>query len=308
MHNLVHPWQVPAEETSKLITNKKAVWTLVMPVFNQEIRVCEVLSKIHKNAAYCFNVVIVNDASDDRSLHEILKFRDGLKNKVGKFTVINNAVPIYETACDNQGFRFAETEYLIEIQSDIHVEEKDFDLKMIHAMNKLSLAAVSGRHVHSYSMLKGRRSWLTYPFQLFFWRVIGLGAPEGVGRLGMKIFEREIATEKNVCFIGETVARGPWLVRKSDLEKTNYLDEKNFFLGNDDHDYHRKMFAEWGKRVGYLPIHIYSISEDGATRKPRSGLNKNIYEYLNEHKKGSVEFNNFISNYRPYMNVKKEIL
>jgi hypothetical protein len=40
-------------------------------------------------------------------------------------------LPIFETACDNQGFKLAMAEFIIEVQADIHIEEQDFDKKMI---------------------------------------------------------------------------------------------------------------------------------------------------------------------------------
>jgi hypothetical protein len=224
--------------------------------------------------------------------------------KVIDIFLIKNKTPLYETACDNQGFRLAKTKYIIEIQSDIHIEDFGFDRKMIDGMNKLNLGAVSGRHVHYFSMLEGRRAWLKYPFSLLSWRFFH-SAKEGEGRLGHKIFSRTKKKMNNECFVGETVARGPWLLNKFDLEKLSYLDEKNFFLGNDDHDYHRRLFNKLGKSVGYIPLNIYSVIEDGATRKQRQGINKLIYEYFSINKKGSDEFRSFLRWYRPFKPIQK---
>jgi len=110
---------------------------------------------------------------------------------------------------------------------------------------------------------------------------------------------------EDCCHVGETVARGPWLLRKTDLEKYNYLDQDNFFLGNDDHDLHRRMYLSESKKVGYVPIDVHSIPEDGSTRKPRSGINQKIYEYLKNNKKGSSEFKRFMNRYRPYLRLEK---
>ena len=49
------------------------------------------------------------------------------RSVVGEILLIDNKFPLYETACDNQGFRAAETKYIIEIQSDIYID--DFGLK-----------------------------------------------------------------------------------------------------------------------------------------------------------------------------------
>ncbi|CAM8361238.1 glycosyltransferase [Candidatus Methylopumilus planktonicus] len=306
----IHPWQEQASIESIKISRGKPVWTMVMPVFNQESRIKDVLSKVIVNASLPFNMVLVDDASDDRSYERSLSFIKKLKKKKNKHKkvidifLIKNKTPLYETACDNQGFRLAKTKYIIEIQSDIHIEDFGFDRKMIDGMNKLNLGAVSGRHVHYFSMLEGRRAWLKYPFSLLSWRFFH-SAKEGEGRLGHKIFSRTKKKMNNECFVGETVARGPWLLNKFDLEKLSYLDEKNFFLGNDDHDYHRRLFNKLGKSVGYIPLNIYSVIEDGATRKQRQGINKLIYEYLSTNKKGSDEFRSFLRWYRPFKPIQK---
>ena len=307
----IHPWQeLPIIDVFNC-GDGTAIWTMVMPIFNQEKRLIEVLSKVIEHAELPFNMILIDDASDDDSLERAKFFVADLQAKKTKKVVdillVQNKTPIYETACDNQGFRLANTDYIIEIQSDIHVEEFGFDEKMIHAMNRLDLGAVSGRHVHNYSMLEGRRAWLKYPFSLLNLRFFHTKS-EGEGRLGQKIFDRLESKAKMECFVGETVARGPWLVNKQDLERLSFLDERNFFLGNDDHDYHRRLFKELGKRVGYVPLDIYSISEDGATRKPREGINKLIYEYLLLNKKGSSAFRSFLRSYRPNRSIERHDL
>ncbi|QDD01803.1 glycosyltransferase family 2 protein [Candidatus Methylopumilus planktonicus] len=304
----IHPWQEQASLESIKFSRGKPVWTMVMPVFNQESRIKEVLSKVVANASLPFSMVLIDDASDDRSYARSLSFIQKLKKikqkKVIDIFLIKNKMPLYETACDNQGFRLAKTKYIIEIQSDIHIEDFGFDRKMIDGMDKLNLGAVSGRHVHYFSMLEGKMAWLKYPFNLLSWRFFH-STKEGEGQLGHKIFSRIKGQIKKECFVGETVARGPWLINKFDLKKLSYLDEKNFFLGNDDHDYHRRLFQELGKSVGYIPLDIYSLIEDGSTRKGRQGTNKLIYEYLFKNKKGSKDFRHFLRFYRPFKPIKK---
>ena len=73
--------------------------------------------------------------------------------KIVASTILHNKLPIFETACDNQGFKLAMAEFIIEVQADIHIEEQDFDRKMIFAMTKLNLSSVSGIQVHHFSLL-----------------------------------------------------------------------------------------------------------------------------------------------------------
>lgn len=307
----VHPWQQEPIIRQIKCSNVDAIWSMVMPVYNQEKQLRNVLAKIMLNAKLPFNLILIDDASNDCTLNVINSFASEIiakhAEKISEIVIVQNPVPIYETACDNQGFRISNTEYIIEIQSDIHVEEYGFDEKMINALDNLQLGAISGRHVHNFSMLEGRRAWLKYPLKKLCWRLSKWGCSEGEGRLGKKIFER-IENVENACFIGETVARGPWLIKKSDLINLCYLDEENFFLGNDDHDYHRRLYQLLGKSVGYLPMDIYSILEDGATRKSRIGINKDVFEFLKLNKCGSVEFNHFMKRYRPFRVISKHSL
>ncbi|MBT8517329.1 glycosyltransferase family 2 protein [Polynucleobacter paneuropaeus] len=306
---LIHPWQkTPQIKIETYFHERPPVWSLVMPVFNQEKRLIGVLEKIIKNAQFGFEIILIDDGSDDNSIAQVHQFMESMRkspnSKVISITLIHNPVPVFETACDNQGFRMAKAEYVIEIQADLQIEEANFDAKMIGAMNKFSLGAVSGRHVHSFSMLEGRRAWFKYPLQLALWRILRVGKEEGWGRLGNKIFQR-LESAEDYCYVGETVARGPWLLRKTDLEKFNYLDEENFYLGNDDHDLHRRMYLKDRKKVGYVPLDVHSISEDGSTRKPRSGINQKVYDFLKNNKNGSQEFRRFMKRYRPYLRLEK---
>jgi GT2 family glycosyltransferase len=114
-----------------------------------------------------------------------------------------------------------------------------------------------------------------------------------------------MSESEDACYISETVARGPIVFRKADLEKLDYLDESHFFLGNDDHDLCRRLFESGKRLVGYVPIRIYSIRDDGSTRQPRTGINEQVYEYLKTQKTGSLEFKAFLKNYKPYKAIKR---
>ncbi len=307
--NYIHPWQKKPTISKTRHLDIEPTWTLVMPVFNQEENLHTVLDKIYKMACYPFEIILIDDCSSDLTLKKMKEFCSNLSKynkKIVASTIIHNKLPIFETACDNQGFRLAKAEFIIEVQADIHIEEQDFDRKMIFAMKELNLSSVSGRQVHHFSLLTKKNRWLKYPLQIIKWNFLKTEL-ESFGKVGNKIFKRE-SMEKNVCFIGETVSRGPWLVTKKDLKKNNYLDDKNFFLGNDDHDFNRRMFKKYGRLAGFVPMDIYSIAEHGSARRRRFGINNKIYKYLKTNKKGSEEFNDFLLKYRPYSPIIKKLI
>ena len=94
-------------------------------------------------------------------------------------------------------------------------------------------------------------------------------------------------------------------MKKSLLEKVNYLDQENYFLGNDDHDFHFRVRKLVNLDFAYLPINIFSNRLEGSTRKKRDGINAEIFNYLNQNKTGSDEFKNFMKHYKPFKKIEK---
>jgi len=301
---MIHPWYTPPKIVNNIfLENKKALYTVVMPVFNHEKIIETTLKSLFLNSKNLFSLIIIIDASEDDSLNKIIKFIENSNcNKLCSITYVINEMPIFETASDNQGFRLAETEYILELQADIIINDFGFDDRMIFALENYKLASISGRHVHYFSVLD-RLSWLKYP--IFTLSAVFFSKPILFGKYGKKIFKRGLYDKNIIVVIGETVARGPWMLRKKDLIDLNYLDEDNFFLGNDDHDFNRRMYSIKKMTCGYVPMDIYSPESSGSTRQERYGINKEIYNWLSENKKGSSGFVKFIRKYRPYKHMKK---
>ena len=51
------------------------------------------------------------------------------------------------------------------------------------------------------------------------------------------------------------------------MDELGYLDEANFFLGNDDHDLHRRMLARSGQLPVYAPMRIWSRNSTARIRR-----------------------------------------
>jgi glycosyltransferase involved in cell wall biosynthesis len=235
----IHPWyQDPTIIELLVNTNIDPKLTIVIPMFNQAKIIENILYQLFNSIELPFDLIIINDASEDNSSEIVRSFLSNTNfTKIVNAILIENYSPIYETACDNLGFKMARTEYILEFQSDIYVNHKGFEKKMIDAIEKFNLTSVSGRLVCHYSVLEGAKAWFKYPLKKlqFSFNLID----EGKGLMGHKIFQnKQFNKPDNFIFIGETVARGPWLLKKSILEKLNYLDQENYFLGNDDHDFH----------------------------------------------------------------------
>ena len=95
---------------------------------------------------------------------------------------------------------------------------KGYDQILSKPFNKIkNLIAVSGRCAHFFDYI---------------------GDSDGTGKLGINIQKsiKELNVKKINFYIFDTCNRDPLLIDKSKLIEMNYLDEKNYFLDNLEHD------------------------------------------------------------------------
>lgn len=288
-----HPSPHARRRTPELLCHRTVgsrlpAFTVVTPAFNCAEGFADYVEATLASATLPFDWIVIDDASDDGTAELVRAAFERLAHPlVARATLLRNPVPIYETACDNLGFTLAETDLIVEVQSDIQVREPGFDALFLHAFQLTPRpASLSGRCGHSFFGL--RRKWLR--------RLLGGSAAECVGLCGAAIETPEVIEPlKGRLFRCETVPRGPWAVSKADLERHGYLDERYFFLGNDDHDYHRRVTAAEGRRPVYVPMTIHSPLRLGATRRARSGVNQEVFTMLKRERRGSPAFRRFIA-------------
>lgn len=264
-------------------------FTVVMPAFNHADNIQNSLNATAAAASLPFDCIVVDDGSEDGTVERAEAFFDSRRSRLlAGATILRNPVPVYETACDNLGFTLADTEIVIEVQADIENREPAFDALFLRALSTSpSPSAISGRCGHTFRSL-GSRARLGSWFRRRSRDFVGLcgktiDTPEAVNALKGRVYR---------C---ETVNRGPWLLRKSDLQRHGYLDERHFFLGNDDHDFHRRLFEAEGRRPLYVPISLYSPLALGAQRRSRTGLNREVFNLLKAQKRGSPAFHRFLA-------------
>jgi glycosyltransferase involved in cell wall biosynthesis len=268
-------------------------FTMVTPAFNHEAIIEDAIAATAATASLPFDCIIIDDGSTDGTAARALSlFRSRPLPLIASATIIRNPVPIYETACDNLGFALADTEIIVEVQADIQIREPAFDALFLRALGTSPTpSALSGRCGHTFALLRrgaGIRS--------LFRRT----PPAAVGLCGKTIDTPEIVHSiRGRIYRCETVNRGPWVLRKSDLERHGYLDERYFFQGNDDHDYHRRVFETDARRPLYVPIALYAPLTLGAVRRTRTGLNRQVFAALNAEKRGSPAFHRFLESGAP---------
>ncbi len=263
-------------------------FTVVMPAFNHAANIQDSLDATATAASLPFDCIVVDDGSEDGTVERAQSFfQSGRSPLLARATIIRNPVPVYETACDNLGFTLAETEIVVEVQADIQIREPGFDALFLRALSTSPPpSAISGRCGHTFRSI-GSRARLGSWFRRRSRDVVGL--------CGKTIERPEVVNAlKGHIYRCETVNRGPWLLLKRDLERHGYLDERHFFLGNDDHDFHRRLFQAEGRRPLYVPISLHAPLALGAVRRRRTGVNRDVYNVLRAEKRGSPAFHQFV--------------
>lgn len=137
-------------------TGKPSV-SFVIPVFNQEDRISNVLQGIFQNATTPFELVVIDDASEDSSVKVMIERLTEFSRSspiMKEARLWQFAEPQYETACDDFGIRDAKTPWIIEIQADMTLTEFGFDRKLLSAISRYpDLLMISGRGVEPLSDL-----------------------------------------------------------------------------------------------------------------------------------------------------------
>ena len=275
-----HPFLEPFEVISINKSDSKPNVSVIIPVFNKERIICNMLDNLISSLTTNYELIIIDDASSDNSKEIITNY---LKNKNVKHVFISTSVPIFETACDNLGFFIAEGFYLLEVQSDMIIHDKGFDKRMIDALNDNKFSSVSGRLCHSWFDLIGPKKK--------FINILKLKSPIslilfGTGAVGYSNFDNNSFSKSLILgevYESDTNCRGPWLINKYLLNTIGPLDTDKFFLGYDDHDFNLRG-SELGFRSGYTPVIMSCDKNNSSSFQVKTNKNKEIYDYLFKNK------------------------
>ena len=277
-----HPFLEPFEVISINKSDSKPNVSVIIPVFNKERIICNMLDNLIASLTTNYELIIIDDASSDNSKEIITNY---LKNKNIRHVFISTSVPIFETACDNLGFFIAEGFYLLEIQSDMIIHDKGFDKRMIDALNNNKFSSVSGRSCHSWFDILGPKLKiisilkLKSPISLI---LFGNGAK---GYVGKNLYNNILVGSPLLgeVYEADTNCRGPWLINKYLFNKIGPLDTDKFFLGYDDHDFNLRG-SELGFRSGYTPVIMTCDKNNSSSFQVKKNKNKEIYDYLFKNK------------------------
>lgn len=300
--------------------------SVVIPVYNQENLIINNLESIMRSMGSRYEIVLINDKSTDYTEKRILDFlsTNPLEkySNCSKFRYYKSDFPMYETKCDEYGISQSLGELVIEIQADMEIIEKGFDLRLKNAINSdPSIWAISGRATHSFRDIsshflekQSKNNLLLSEVLSQYWRQLkamaykeslrlrrnhqdfenfpqqaattkidetfeSRGAAGWIGELiddiptDTSVFrERTRTREIDRLWIGDSVIRGPLIIKKQLYLQLGGFDIQAFFLGNDDHDLCLRG-KKAGLKVGFFPVHFVAPLRFGSERKRKTLLN-----------------------------------
>jgi glycosyltransferase involved in cell wall biosynthesis len=229
--------------------HEKPIFSIVTPIYNQETIIVKNIRSIIEKTEGFFELILILDFCFDKTEENLLNYIDSLQGTRENLIQIrvfkNSEKPLFETKCDNLGFRASLGIYCLEIQADMEMTEQGYNLELEKPFKIFkNIIAVSGRCAHN--LFDGR----------------------GFGKLGEAVEETLEALEiqRGVFYSFETCNRGPLLLDRGKLEELGFLNETDFFLDNSDHDLMARAFLEKQYMCGYVPIEFKSPIQDGSTR------------------------------------------
>lgn len=278
--------------------------SVIIPMYRREGRAKDVLGSLASSLRLLTEVIVVEDASPDSTLSEVLAWANGLDDRqtsIVRVVVLRNRWAHFETYCDVVGFKLATSPYLIEVQADMRLADVGFDCRMVLALRgHEDIVALSGRGVHPFDGLRAFR-WEPWVFGRRTARMFELLAsrrrnqssglsveptsrhdvvlPDDAlfrasghaGRLSTNVEHPidALSTQAAKIWIGDTVMRGPLAFHRERYEAVGGFDTRRFFLGNDDHDFCARALRA-GYRVGFTPVNFVSSLQDGTIRQRKS--------------------------------------
>merc|ERR1711998_536506 len=99
----------------------------IVPVYNQENIIVEHIKSYIINTLDNFEIIIILDSCSDNTKDNLLDFISNFKNMNKNFIqirILETFEPLFETKCDNIGFKISKGKFLLEIQADMKMTEK----------------------------------------------------------------------------------------------------------------------------------------------------------------------------------------
>jgi len=223
--------------------------SIVMPVHNQELIIDRILYGIYKNSSeYVKELILILDGCTDNTKVLVENFLEK-HNKNNRFNVKLFITPnIFEVKSCNIGFKNSTCPWIVNLQDDIEITEKDFDQRLMKPFEKFNnLLGVTGRDAANV--------YLNSKDEIEFLDLTGRDA------------KFPFLKERNKFYVRDIINRAPILFDHKKLQELNYLDEDFAPICQDDTDLFLRAYKQYGYLCGSYLIEYNSPLEWGGTRK-----------------------------------------
>jgi glycosyltransferase involved in cell wall biosynthesis len=251
----------------------------LLTIHNKEWLIGRVIDGITENMSELVTeIVIVFDGCKDNSEVIVKNRLEKIQNNISITYLYTDDV--FETKANNTGLKAITNPYVISIQDDMVITEKNFDKRMLKPFVAFTdVFAVTAQTAHN-----------NYFDGSTFHHIDDVNNPNRNSNTGLR----------NVFYIREIVNRGPVMYNMQDLRKLNFLDEEYAPYSYDDHDICYRAKKLLNKVSGLYWINYISQPSWGTGRNKNQDLSyrshrKNELLIVSKHKDVicSKEKNNF---------------
>lgn len=235
--------EAPCLLINKWIVQQHPVFSIILTVHNQESVIGDTVSHILNFTTESYELIVVFDDCKDMSIDNVIGSVSGrLPDNLYHVMLVKQNTPVFETTANNIGMRASIGEYWMIIQDDMDVIYKGWNSAAASVLRIYGdVIAVSMRASHN-----------IYSYN---------GGYEGA-YVGM-----DSKHENCTLYVRDSVNRGPLLLRGDMTMELGYLDEKHFYLGNDDHDLMARAYVNRGWVCGFFHVPNSIDIVSGNTRK-----------------------------------------
>ncbi|SDC55268.1 MULTISPECIES: glycosyltransferase family 2 protein [unclassified Candidatus Frackibacter] len=213
----------------------------------------KLIESIRKNTRISYNIIVVDNGSNDGSKEYLYKQED--------IKVVTNEKNMGYAAACNQGIRVGIGDYIVLMNSDLEVTAEWLSPLVNCIKNNSDIAVVGPKLVNDRGLIVGAGTG--FDFQLRGWL-----SPEDAPEFN------KIADVLSVC-------GACYLIRRDLLEKLGYFDERYFFYF-EELDYSFNAIYN-GYRVVYCPeSKVYHFITGYQPHSSNSGTRKSKEEYYDE--------------------------
>lgn len=229
--------------------------TCLLTIHNKDFLAERVCLSLLENLSNINNqIIVVFDGCTDNS-ESIVKnvFKDVTNKKIDYIYTDN----VFETKANNAGLKIVENDYVVLIQDDMVVNEKDFDLRMLQPFKTFDdVFAVTSFVAHN-NIYNESTKQINY---------IDIASKDN--------------SERDIFYAREYANRGPLMYDYKDVVKLNFLDEYFAPQNYDDMDISMRAFKELGKVSGLYWVDYTSDPNWGTTRQKNQSLHNQL-TYVN---------------------------